>query len=142
MAPLVLCGVCGGLTTVLAKVAFSSSSLVVDQLQTYCITHPYSFSHQSCTYGAYSLRVFLFCLMLALNGGVVNFFMKAMENNNTVVVIVITSAVNFLTSGICGNIFLGEELTQTWFSGSLMIMMGMLFVAYSQGTPRKGVPAP
>lgn len=138
MIPLVICGICGGLVTVLAKIAFSSSSLVLDQLQTFCITHEYSFSHEACANGAYIFRGSMFILMLAMNGAVVNFFMKAMEQNHTVVVIVITSAMNFLTSGICGALLLGEELTQAWFSGSLMIMMGMLFVAYSQGTgPRK-----
>lgn len=137
MLPLILCGVSGGLATIFAKIAFSSSSLVLDQLQTLCITHHYSFSHQACTNGAYAFRAILFLSMLALNGAVVNFFMQAMEHNHTVVVIVITSAMNFLTSGVCGHLILGEELTQSWFTGSLLIMMGMLIVAHSQGPPSR-----
>eukprot|EP01031_Cornospumella_fuschlensis_P037500 gene37500-45541_t len=75
--------------------------------------------------------------MIGLNGGVINFFLKAMEQNHTVVVIVITSAVNFLTTGILGYFVLGEELGNTWYAGSTLIMAGMFFVAYSQGINRK-----
>eukprot|EP00981_Chlorochromonas_danica_P012696 scaffold5259_cov168-Ochromonas_danica.AAC.12 len=63
--------------------------------------------------------------------------MQGMEQNHTVVVIVITSATNFLTSGLCGYLILGEDLTSSWISGSLMIMLGMFFVAMSQGPSNK-----
>jgi drug/metabolite transporter (DMT)-like permease len=92
-----------------------------------------TFSKTHCEYTVISVRITAFAFMMTCNALVVGYFLRAMELNHTVVVIVISSATNFLTSGLFGQLLFGEVVGKSWYLGSLLIIIGMCFVSYSQG---------
>lgn len=130
-------GSLGGLSTVFGKVAFSSDNLVVQAFAAHCGT--FNFGDDPCFYGEYLVRLLGFSGIFACNAIGLSYYLKAMEQNNTVVVVVVSSAANFLTTGILGKLIFGELLSQSWYLGSLLVMIGMCLVAMSQGqiSPRK-----
>lgn len=148
--PIIISGLLGGFATIFGKLAFSSDSLPINEISKLCKSHQASliaFSSSSstssstapvsmnCETGILLIRLIAGGFMLASNAFVVGYFLRAVENNNTVVVIVISSAMNFLTSGIFGQLLFGEIVSQKWYFGSLLIILGMFLVASSQGIP-------
>jgi drug/metabolite transporter (DMT)-like permease len=134
--PILICGVLGGFATIFGKLAFSSDNLPINEMAKICKGYS-AVAQFNCDTGIIIVRLIACCFMIFSNTLVVGYFMRAIENNNTVVVIVISSATNFLTSGIFGQIMFGEVVGKSWYLGSLLIVVGMLFVSYSQGTPDK-----
>lgn len=132
MLTILMCGCLGGLATVLGKLSFSSDNPVLNQLSIAC--YESNLFGDMCYYGAWIVRLLAFAAMFACNAMVIGYLLKAMEHNHTVVVTVVSSASNFLTSGILGYAVFGEALSQNWYVGSLLIMIGMCFVSFSQGT--------
>lgn len=141
MFPILICGLLGGFATIFGKLAFSSDSLPITEFSKMCTGYTLSNRDASlnCEYSIIFVRVLAGGFMLACNALVVGFFLRAIEANNTVVVIVISSATNFLTSGIFGQLMFGEVVGQSWYLGSLLIVIGMLLVSCSQGSPDKVV---
>lgn len=129
--PIVICGFFGGLATIFGKVSFSDNWIIMES-QSFCS----SFMGQSftaCFYVTLLVRALAILGIVGCNAFIVGYFLKAMEQNNTVIVVVISSAVNFLTSGILGQVMFGEKVPVTWFAGSALIALGMLLVALSEG---------
>lgn len=131
MWTILLCGCLGGFATVLGKLSFSNDNPLLNQLSIACFES--NLFGDVCYYGAWIVRLVSFAAMFACNAMVIGYFLKAMEQNNTVVVTVVSSATNFLTSGILGYAIFGEALSRNWYIGSSLIMIGMCFVSFSQG---------
>lgn len=132
MIPILISGGLGGLATVTGKIAFSSdNSFLLTALK---LCRDLSLNPQDyCDYTTIVVRLIAFLVMFLCNAMVIGFFLKAIESNHTVVVIVVSSATNFLTSGILGQLLFGEVVSSMWIMGSILIVIGMLLVAVSQG---------
>ncbi len=77
--------------------------------------------------------------MLLCNGLMISQFLKALEKNSSLSVTVISSAVNFLFTGLAGNVILQERLGMRWVLGASLIMCGILMITVSQGdSSRRG----
>jgi drug/metabolite transporter (DMT)-like permease len=134
--PILVAGLLGGFGTIFGKLAFSGDNLPINEISKMCKGYS-EIAQVNCETGVMVVRIIAFGFMLASNALVVGYFLRAIETNNTVVVIVISSATNFLTSGIFGQLMFGEIVGKTWYLGSLFIVIGMLLVSYSQGTNDK-----
>jgi drug/metabolite transporter (DMT)-like permease len=71
--------------------------------------------------------------MLYFNVLMVANFLKALESKGSLVVTVVCSAINFLVTGLLGNLILGEEVNITWCLGASLIIVGILLILFSQG---------
>ncbi len=73
------------------------------------------------------------------NGFMVSNFLKALEKNSSLLVTVVSSAVNFLFTGVVSNLVLQEKLGLKWMGGASLIILGILLIAFSQGVsvPKK-----
>lgn len=130
--PILICGFLGGLGSVFGKLAFSGDSL---PLQLFLSSCP-NFSHY-CQYFGIFLRFIAGGLMFATNATGIGYFLRSMETNHTVVVVVLSSSTNFLSTGILGKLIFAEELNKSWYSGSVLILIGMLLISFSQKTDEK-----
>jgi drug/metabolite transporter (DMT)-like permease len=137
MFPIIVCGLLGGFGTIFGKLAFSSDNIPINQLSEICHSYTVTMQRLNCEYSITFVRIIAAAMMLGSNALVVGYFLRAIEVNNTVVVIVISSAMNFLTSGVFGQLLFGEIVGKSWYFGSLLIVIGMLLVSYSQGQPDK-----
>ncbi len=132
MIPILISGGLGGLATVTGKIAFSSDNSFLLEAVKLCQTIAI-YPQDYCEYTSLVVRLISFAVMFLCNAMVIGFFLKAIESNHTVVVIVVSSATNFLTSGILGQLLFGEVVSSMWVMGSILIVIGMLLVAVSQG---------
>lgn len=132
LLPVIVCGVFGGLATIFGKVSFSENWIIAEAFS-FCTS--FVGSTESCLYASLFVRGLAILGIVGCNAFIVGYFLKAMEQNNTVIVVVISSAVNFLTSGIMGQLCFGEKVPVSWFAGSALIALGMLLVALSEGPP-------
>ncbi len=66
-------------------------------------------------------------------------FLRALETRASLPVTVVCSAVNFLITGLLGNVILGEEVNPVWCGGASLIMIGIFFILFSQGGPKDKV---
>ncbi len=75
----------------------------------------------------------MFPLMLACNGLMLSNFLKALERDSSVMVTVVSSAINFLLTGLLSGFVLEEPLGLRWLAGALLIVAGIFLIAFSQG---------
>jgi len=136
MIPILISGGLGGLATVTGKIAFSGESSFLRNVVELCRNVDIT-PDEYCDHAVLIIRIAAFVIMFACNAMVIGFFLKAIESNHTVVVIVVSSATNFLTSGLLGQVLFGELVSSLWCVGSILIVIGMLLVAISQGHNRK-----
>jgi drug/metabolite transporter (DMT)-like permease len=130
-ATILFFGCLGGMSTVFGKIAFSADNLVAIRLQQECGLH--LFADDQCALAGYVLRITGFVGIFVCNAIGLSYYLKAMEQNNTIVVVVLSSAANFLITGVLGKLIFGEILSRFWSIGSLLVMGGMCLVALSQG---------
>jgi drug/metabolite transporter (DMT)-like permease len=128
--PILWCGFFGGIATIFGKLSFSQN-WIIDFILKQCVIGLES--QVSCYYVEVLIRIVAFIGIVACNLLIANYFLKSMEDNNTLVVIVISSATNFLTTGILGQLIFGETVTSTWYTGSCLITIGMILVSLSDG---------
>lgn len=143
LLPVIICGVFGGLATIFGKISFSDN-WIISYFSILC--GGWAAQSGYCLYVDYLVRGLSLMGIVGCNAFIVGYFLKAMEQNNTVIVVVISSAVNFLTSGILGQVVFGEKVPVSWFAGSALIVLGMLLVTLSEGSAlpstRAAIPPP
>jgi drug/metabolite transporter (DMT)-like permease len=135
MIRIALCGLYGAFATIAGKIALSDT-IVITHLNHQCATQ-FSLSQSHCDSGVLLFRVMLFALMIFCNGLMISQFLKALEKNSSLSVTVISSAVNFLFTGMAGNIILRENLGLRWILGATLILAGILMITISQGDSRR-----
>lgn len=134
--PILVCGLFGGLATIFGKISFSDNWIITSSAD---VCSFLTQSSEFCYYATFLFRAVSFVGIIACNAFIVGYFLTAMEQNNSVVVVVISSAVNFLISGILGQVVFGEAVAISWFAGSALIIIGMLLVTLSEGTVHLGL---
>lgn len=130
----ILCGFCGASASVVGKLAFSSDNPIIKSLSSFCrMTN--SIDH--CNYALIFIRAVLFGGMLFLNAAMVANFLRAMEKSPSVIVTVVSTATNYLVTGLFGKFLLSEKLGERWILGSTLICVGLCLIAVSQdGFPK------
>lgn len=79
------------------------------------------------------LQVAAFGGMFYCNVIMLSYFLKALETRGSLPVTVVCSAVNFVVTGALGGLILGEEVNFRWCLGASFIMIGIVFIMFSQG---------
>lgn len=132
----ILCGLYGALASVTGKLALSNNH-VLESVNIFCAANWSSFGENTCAGISISFRLLAFGCMLLLNAAMVSNFLRAMEKNPSVVVTVLSTASNYLITGVAGKIVFDEALGSWWALGSTIICVGLCFIVVSQeGIPR------
>lgn len=137
---IVICGLFGGLATVCGKLCFTHKNAVWNMITSFCNSPPLSLSVEMSDYAIVIGRLLALGGIILSNACNVGYFLKAMRENNTVIVVVISSAVNFLISGLLGQLLFAEVVSSSWFAGSALIVMGMVLVSMSEGPQASSTP--
>jgi len=116
-------GVCAALAGLTAKYALSTeNSLALIRLGENYIP--------SIFLNIWILKGILAAMTLALNSVMLTLTAKALQYCSTTVQSVITtSAINFLTTGLLGHLFLGEYIGWTGIAGMIIIQLGVYIVS-------------
>lgn len=78
-------------------------------------------------------RLIVFALMMASNALMLAFFLDALEKeNSTLMVTAVSTSVNFVSTGVIGNLLFSEEVSLAWYGGALLTSGGAALVSYSQ----------
>mmetsp|Transcript_15996 Transcript_15996/g.20042 ORF Transcript_15996/g.20042 Transcript_15996/m.20042 type:complete len:83 (-) Transcript_15996:238-486(-) len=72
--------------------------------------------------------------MLLSNAFMISFFLKAMHTSGSLVATVMSSASNFLMSGILGRLIFKERISRVWWLGAVCIYGGIILLASASTT--------
>lgn len=136
----ILSGLCGALASTLGKFALGDTELV-ETCWKHCVDKNLMGGVHECSAIITVIRLAFFILLLFANGAMLFNFLEAMKKNSTLTVTVVSSAANYLTSGIAGLLIFGEPVGSYWLVGSLGICVGIAVIGYSQedrSHPSKG----
>ena len=138
MMTMVISGIAGGFSSILGKVALSSDSYYVEATsQLICSNSLITIDLTSyCWLTALISKFLFFILMLYCNVIMLSYFLNALETRGSLPVTVVCSAVNFLVTGLLGNVILGENVNIIWCGGAGLIISGIVCILYSQGAPK------
>lgn len=78
-----------------------------------------------------------FFLMFYANALALSLFLRALESKGSLVVTVVSSATNFLVTGLLSGVLLGENVGLNWCLGAVIIGLGVYLIASSQGGSKK-----
>ena len=134
MLSIIVSGLCGALASISGKVSFSATTPFILYLNSFCEQYLSPFSLESyCWNVSYAVRLVAFFFMFYANAMALSTFLKALESKSSLTVTVVSSATNFLTTGLLSGLLLGEEVGKMWFLGALVIALGVFLIAMSQG---------
>ena len=138
MMTMVISGIAGGFSSILGKIALSSDSYYVEATsQLICSNSLITIDLTSyCWLTALISKFLFFILMLYCNVIMLSYFLNALETRGSLPVTVVCSAVNFLVTGLLGNVILGENVNIIWCGGAGLIISGIVCILYSQGAPK------
>lgn len=129
---MVISGFSGGMGSIFGKLALSPDMNIMKIIASFICKDALDLEF-SCPTVTIILQVLAFLGMFYCNIVMLSYFLKALESRGSLPVTVICSAVNFVTTGIFGGIILGEEISFRWCIGASFIMIGIVFIMYSQG---------
>ena len=73
--------------------------------------------------------------MMGSNALMLAYFLEALEKeNSSLMVTAVSTSVNFITTGIIGNLLFAEEVSATWYGGALLTSCGAALISFSQKT--------
>lgn len=127
----VYCGLYSSVASITGKIVFSSD--VAFHITEFCQLHLNSqHAVAPCGLIVIVLRAFLFVVMLSSNALMMAAFLTSLETYSTIYVTVISSSVDFLSSGILARLILSEQISSKWYMGATCIVIGITLVAYAQ----------
>jgi drug/metabolite transporter (DMT)-like permease len=132
MTTVVASGFIGAIASILGKVSFSKSTPVMTFLQTICET--LLTANNGCWNFMYAARLISFFVMFYFNALALSLFLRALESKGSLVVTVVSSATNFLVTGLLSGVLLGERVGLQWCLGAALIAVGVYLIAASQGS--------
>ncbi|KAL0271020.1 UNVERIFIED_CONTAM: hypothetical protein PYX00_008267 [Menopon gallinae] len=78
------------------------------------------------------LRIFCFLTMIALNGLMWNFFVKALQSSkSSLEATILNTATNYVSSGLLAYVIFGEVTGILWWSGITLILLGVMVITNS-----------
>jgi len=88
------------------------------------------------------LRLLWLLLVVLSNVLMVNCSSKALDlSKSSVVTVVTTTATNFFTSALSGQLLFGERLPLVWWGGASFLILGMILIHKSQQSPSSPSPS-
>jgi len=129
---MVLSGFSGGMGSILGKLALSPEIFVMKAISNFICKDALDLEF-SCPTVMIILQVSSFAGMFYCNILMLSYFLKALETRGSLPVTVVCSAVNFVVTGLLGGMILGEEINFRWCIGASFIMIGIVFIMFSQG---------
>ncbi|KRT83906.1 hypothetical protein AMK59_4137 [Oryctes borbonicus] len=73
-------------------------------------------------------RILIFSLMILSNAFVWALLVKALQENSSITAITISTATNYLFSGVCGYLVFGELTFSLWLVGTILILCGLMLI--------------
>jgi drug/metabolite transporter (DMT)-like permease len=74
--------------------------------------------------------------MMASNALMLAYFLDALEKeNSSLMVTAVSTSVNFISTGVIGNLIFAETVSPAWYGGALLTSCGAALVSYSQKAP-------
>ncbi len=135
MIGIIKSGLAGAMASIFGKLSLTAATPVADFIKYTCTiyfaqgidNHPY------CWNIVYFMRLTSFILMFWFNTVALGLFLKALEKRGSLPVTVISSAVNFLVTGLLSGLLLGEQVNAKWCFGAFLIAGGVFLIAIGQG---------
>lgn len=129
---MVLSGFSGGMGSIFGKLALSPEIFIMKAISTFICKDALDLEF-TCPTVSIILQVTAFAGMFYCNIVMLSYFLKALETRGSLPVTVVCSAVNFIVTGALGGLILGEEVNLRWCLGATFIMVGIVFIMFSQG---------
>ncbi len=133
-----LCGLFGSLATILGKMALSSDNWILIDMWAIC-AQSLGLSPERCDMLVLLFRGITFFEMLFCNALMISYFLKSLEKESSLHVTVISTATNFLLSGLLGRLVLKEEVSNMWYLGASIISAGICCISYGRGENKRNV---
>ncbi|GJQ79906.1 hypothetical protein Trydic_g12047 [Trypoxylus dichotomus] len=73
-------------------------------------------------------RILFFTLMILSNTFVWMLLVKALQTSSSITAITMSTATNYLFSGICGYLIFGELTFSLWLLGTILILCGLMLI--------------
>lgn len=113
----VLSGLFAACAAALGKIAFSNDSLIVNVVATVFG----SFGSTYCILIGLVCRAIVLAMMMGSNALMIACFLSALEKeNSTLMVTAISTAVNFVATGLVGNVLFSEKVSNLWYFGAIV----------------------
>nr|CAH7713281.1 unnamed protein product [Callosobruchus chinensis] len=80
----------------------------------------------------YVVRVLLFVMMILCNAAVWRFFVRGLQESGSVRATAISSSTNYICSAIIGFAVFGEVTSLLWWSGMILIILGLVLIVTDQ----------
>jgi hypothetical protein len=134
-----LCGIFGAMASILGKISLSETSIVTAAVGSACIRSSTILNVWptvatllgkdlldqyglevifSCSTLAQTSRLVVFVLMVYCNALMLSYFLRALRDRSSLAVTVVSSATNFLITGLLGGLILGEDVNGVWYIGA------------------------
>ena len=133
MIEIIKSGLAGAVASIFGKLSLSDKTPVSEFIRYYCEVFFFFGDSSRCWNFVYGFRLTSFLLMFFFNAMALSKFLKALEKRGSVPVTVVSSATNFLVTGLLSGVLLGEEVNAKWCFGAFLIAAGVFLIALSQG---------
>ena len=133
MIDVVKSGLSGAVASIFGKLSLSATTPVAEFIKYYCNLYVGGPDEAYCWNIVYAMRLASFLLMFWFNAVALGLFLKALEKKGSLPVTVVSSAVNFLVTGLLSGLLLGEQVNGKWCFGALLIAGGVFLIAIGQG---------
>ena len=137
MLEVILSGLYASVSSILGKISLTTKTPLIDFFRYHCEISVFLLTEANCWHISYVLRFSLFILMFYCNALTFTYFLKSLETRSSLSVTVISSAVNFLVTGLLSGIILGEKINNRWYLGAGIIAIGVSLIAFSQSNVKR-----
>ena len=136
----IIAGLLGCFASVFGKLALSPESLLVEGARQLCASRMEAvMSPERCGMLAGGTRIAAMGMMLSVNGIFGYYSINALHEEGTTAATVLTTAVNYLSLGLCGCLIFSENVTTRWLLGAILIAVGVYLVSTaSEERPKQG----
>jgi drug/metabolite transporter (DMT)-like permease len=133
MIEIVKSGLAGAVASIFGKMSLSDKTPATEFMRYYCEVYFFYGETSRCWNMVYFVRLASFLLMFFFNAMALSKFLKALEKRGSVFVTVVSSATNFLVTGLLSGLLLGEQINAKWCFGAFLIAGGVFLIAIGQG---------
>lgn len=86
------------------------------------------------------VRLLVFLLMMYLNALMLSLFLKALGMHGSLDVVVLNSSINFVLTGLIGQLVFGESVSRYWAVGITLIAIGIALITFAGQTRSAVIP--
>ena len=131
------CGIAGAVGSLCGKLALSEH--VAMDVCTVYLSDISFLSTGYCTVFSLAFRAVFFVLMLTFNALMLSNFLIALEKKGSLMVVIVSSSMNIILTGVMGQTILGEDVSDQWYVGAFVMLIGVALIAFSQDTRKEKI---